>query len=551
MTLILFIDEDGSGIYQHEQIRHPKSSKLIGIDAPYVVYSQENGKISNQVMSGFVNLEDESPLALAAMLDFMFYSCSGDKEKSAESLQAIKSPRFWANLAPTCINMKRLDIAEMCMSHTASSEGMSALEMAKQEPEVEVALATAAIQFGLFENAKLLYIECKRHDLLNQMLQKLGEWDTALNIAETDDRVHLELTKYNYVQYLESSGQFDKAIEVSGKYTKNSLKFGQLIRERRFDELENFVSQQNDPELYTWFGQLNHSLGNIAKAQDYFLLAGNDLKLVELHCSEGAFEEARRIVDETGNGAAAYYLAKFYSGAEAVKLYSLGGMLNHAMRIAMENELDAQLLEISQKCNSEQASVCARYFDQKGSYLNAIELYTKSGQWHKALAMCTAILTDRKRENKEVEVLFITLVNDHKTMIPPDLSKQVIARLQHIEEIDLMLDVLCLTTRDPKVCIQFCHEHNVQLTEAITAKLLSFCTHENESEDQILRDTADLCCEQGNYKLACEMYRRLGENKHAIKCLFQLGDVNSIIAYANDAESKSVCALAASYLQKM
>ena len=539
LTIILFIDEEGSGSYQHEQIWHSKSSKLIGIDAPYVVFAEKDGKISNHVMSGFINMVDESPLVLAAMLDFIFYSCLGDAEKSILSLQAIKSPRFWAHLAPICLNMKRLDITEMCITHTASSEGIAALEEAKKEPEVEVALATVAIQFGLFETAKELYMECERHDLLNQMLQKNGEWDTALEIAETDDKVHLDLTKYN------------KAMQVSGKFAKNSTKFRQLIKEKRFDELENLVSQHNDPELYTWFGQLNQLLGNIVKAHDYFLLAGDDLKLVELHCSEGAFEEARRIVDESGNAAAAHFLAKFYSGPEAVKLYSLGGMLNRAIRTAMANGLDAELLEISQMFNSEQASTCAQYFVQRGSYSNAIILYTKCGQWRKALSLCMNNLEDEEHKNKETEELFITLVKDHKTMIPRDLSEQVLAQLQHMKEINLMLDVMCSTTKDPKNCIQFCHDHNVQLTEYILKKLLSFCINEDGSENQILSDIAELCCDQGNYKMACEMHRRLGENKHALKCLFKHGDVDSIIQFANDVESKSIYALAANHLQKM
>ena len=91
----------------------------------------------------------------------------------------------------------------------------------------------------------------------------------------------------------------------------------------------------------------------------------------------------------------------------------------------------------------------------------------------------------------------------------------------------------------------------MQLTEHILKKLLSFCINGDESENQILSDIAEVCCDQGNYKMACEMHRRLGENKHALNCLFKHGDVDSIIQFAIDVEAKSIYALAANHLQKM
>ena len=169
---------------------------------------------------------------MTAMLDFTYYCRRGDIDKSFESLQAIKSPRVWSKVAPICINNRRIDLAELCLTHVASREGLAAFELAKKEQEVEVALAAAAIQFGLYETARKLYIECKRHDLENQLLQSLGQWDDAKKVSEVDDRVHLDLTRFNYATYLERNGELDNAVKILGEKLS---KFRQLVKEGRLD----------------------------------------------------------------------------------------------------------------------------------------------------------------------------------------------------------------------------------------------------------------------------------------------------------------------------
>jgi intraflagellar transport protein 140 len=548
-TLLFFIDEEGGGIYQQEMITHSHSCHLIGLDVPYIVFSDQDGKVSNQVLSDFVGLEDESPLALAAILDFSFYSRLGEIDKSFESLQAIKSPRVWSHIVPICIKMKRLDLTEICLSHTTSPEGLAAVELAKKEPEVEVALAAAAVQFGFYNMAKDLYIECQRYDLVNQLLQMLGEWDAAIQVAEVDDVIHSDLTRYQYARYLEENErQFDKA--AVGKYAKKSVKFQALVRERRLDELECFVSQHNDKELYSWFGQFNQSLGNIDKAFEYFSLAGDDVKLVELHCSEGNFNEAHRIVDEGGNAAAAYYLSKFFSGSDAIKLLSAGGMFNHAIRLAITENLDSELLDLASKSISpKQASSCAQYFEKKGLAVDACRLFARSGETAKALAICLTLLDHNEEDDKETIDLFVSLVKKSSGEIPSELSQQVYHWLQQAGEADLIVDVICSKTKDPHECLHFFSNHDIQLSEAIVTKLLSLCADE-ESND-ILQGIAMACSEQGSFKLACDLYTRCGEETKAIKCLFNAGDAEALSALANESKSTSVYALAANYLQKM
>ncbi|KAL7515538.1 hypothetical protein ACHAXN_013421 [Cyclotella atomus] len=546
-TTLCFVDEEGGGIYQQETIHHPPASRLMGVDAPYVLFAQEDGKVYNQTMTGFVGLEDESPLVLAALIDFSFYSI-GDVDKSLEALQYVKSPNAWKNLAPICISMKRLDLVKSCLSNVASQEGLAEFELAQKEPEVECAFAFAAIQFGLYDTAKEFYIECNRHDLLNQLLQKLGQWDDAMKVAEGNDRLHLDLTRYNFARSLESKGELDMAMSILGKDAKKSAKFKQLVQERRLDELEYFVSQQNEKDLYSWLGDYFISLNDHVKACDYYALAGNDLKLVELYCNEGNFETARGVVEEGENAAAAYFLARFYTGREAVHLYTMGGLFNHAIRVAMSDGLDSELLEIAQKCNPEQASACARYFEKKGLLSDACKLYAKSGQESKALSLCLAILD--KEENSDATDVLVSIVKESKE-IPSDLSEKILQQLQQAGETDLMLDVvMCSNAKDPQTCLRFCSEHNVQLTQDVASNMLLLCESEKEKHELACM-IAEKSFEQRDYLLASDLYSRCGQTKLALKCLVRTGNPGAIISYANQLDSKSVYALAASSLQKL
>lgn len=54
--------------------------------------------------------------------------------------------------------------------------------------------------------AEQLYQACGRFDLLNRLHQDGGVWSRALETAESEDRIHLRSTHYNYAKHLESKG---------------------------------------------------------------------------------------------------------------------------------------------------------------------------------------------------------------------------------------------------------------------------------------------------------------------------------------------------------
>lgn len=62
------------------------------------------------------------------------------------------------------------------------------------------------------EDAERLYKSCRRYDLLNKLYQAAGQWQRAVETAETHDRVHLRTTYYGYAKHLEAMGDRNMAL---------------------------------------------------------------------------------------------------------------------------------------------------------------------------------------------------------------------------------------------------------------------------------------------------------------------------------------------------
>lgn len=69
-----------------------------------------------------------------------------------------------------------------------------------------------ALQLGMVEEAKALYEESGRYDLLNKVFQANGEVDKAIQISEKFDRINLKNNYYNAAKFYEAQGKYDQAI---------------------------------------------------------------------------------------------------------------------------------------------------------------------------------------------------------------------------------------------------------------------------------------------------------------------------------------------------
>merc|ERR1712136_97224 len=168
-------------------------------------------------MGDFVGLEDADEKSREAMISFSLNLVVGNMDEAFKAIKLIKSESVWDNMARMCVKTRRLDVAAVCLGHMGHARGAKALRDAANEPEIDVRVAALALQLGMTDDAERLYKSSGRVDLLNQFYQSSGQWQKALEIAESSDRINLRTTYYNYAKHLESPGDVASAINAYEK----------------------------------------------------------------------------------------------------------------------------------------------------------------------------------------------------------------------------------------------------------------------------------------------------------------------------------------------
>lgn len=141
-------------------------------------------------------------------------------------------------MARLCVRARRLDAAELCLGRMGHARGLRAVRATRHEHDQKeedddssssgggkslVALAMAAVQLGMLDEAARLYHEARRPDLRLRLLVARGHWAEALQLVDKGGgdgdgdggvcvgplwrrRVHFE-----YATHLEALGECDAA----------------------------------------------------------------------------------------------------------------------------------------------------------------------------------------------------------------------------------------------------------------------------------------------------------------------------------------------------
>ena len=116
------------------------------------------------------------------------------------------------------------------------------------------------------------------------------------------------------------------------------------------DHLERYVINASSPELTRWWARYCESSGEFEKALHGYQVrlfifiyvwaigvtacvlyqaAGDFLSLVRTYCAQGDYEVAASLVEESGDPAAAFHLARTFEAmdehAEAIRFFGLAG----------------------------------------------------------------------------------------------------------------------------------------------------------------------------------------------------------------------------------
>lgn len=588
---------------------------LLGLRVPKLFFISKPGednkpKLRERIMRDFAGfdqgLDEETRKAL---VNFSYFLTIGNMDEAYRAVKLIDDVSVWENMAHMCVKTRRLDVAEMCMGNMGHARGAQALRESKREPEIEAQIATVAIQLGLLDDAERLYVECGRYDLLNKMLRHSGQWTKALEVANSFDRIHLRETHFEYGRHLESMGDFKAAIanyEASGTHRKQVPRM--LFEAERLDELESYIQSQCDEELTKWWGQYCESLGEFDRAIHVYHRASDDLSLVRVHCVMKNFRAASEVALNSSNPAASYHLARQCEQqgdvSEAIQFYSRAGRYNHAVRLAKERGLNADIVTLALRASKSTMVEAAKYLEAKGLNEDAVVLYQKGGNVPRALDLCfrselfdqlTDIadsLTLRKpyaRPGSSTRSRPTSAAHGPESGYPErpesassqtreeyeqdttESSPEILTRcaeffIEH-RKFDKAVH-LYITAGDYETAIEHCFHQKVhiseEMAESMTLEKLTSSTSDkknpraiarvkehNERRQCILESIAKCCKKQGSFHLATKKYTQAGDRLRAMKCLLRSGDTEKIILYAGVSRNREIYVLAANYLQNL
>ncbi|XP_035001907.2 intraflagellar transport protein 140 homolog isoform X2 [Hippoglossus stenolepis] len=503
--------------------------------------------VSRRALREFVGLETCEKATRDAMLNFSFYLTIGDMDEAFKSIKLIKSKAVWENMARMCVKTCRLDVARVCLGNMGNARAAKALKEAEAEPEPEAQVAMLAIQLGMLEDAEKLYKCCQRHDLLNNFYQASGQWQQALDTAESNDRIHLRTTYYNYAKYLESMGNKTLALVYYENSDTHRAEVPRMLQDDTAS-LEIYVNKMKDKNIYKWWAQYLESQSDMDSALHFYECAQDYLSLVRVHCYMGNIQKASAIANDTGDRAASYHLARHYEGhddiKQAVHFYTRAQAYNNAIRLCKENGLDDQLMNLALLSNPEDMMEAACYYEEKGTHMDrAVTLYHKAGYVSKALELAFAT-----QQFSALQLIAEDLNENSDPALLARCSDFFITHSQYEKAVELLV-----AAKKYPQALELCVTQNLTITEEL-AERMTVTDSKDLSEDarkEVLEKIADCCMRQGNYHLATKKYTQAGNKPKAMRALLKSGDTEKIVFFTNVCRQKEIFIMAANYLQSL
>jgi len=254
----------------------------------------------------------------------------------------------------------------------------------------------------------------------------MGEWDKAIQTAEHHDRISLTTTYYRMAKQFEVSKDFDKAIEFYEKSKTHKKEVPRmLMNSGEVEKLESYILEQNDKDLYKYWGHYLESQQNIDDAVAFYKKAEDYADWVRLLIVQGDLNQATGICEETSDPVACYNLAKQLEQrgqiSEAIQLYAKARQSSYAIKLAIDNDLDHEIMSLAVNGPREVMLKVASYFEQKKYIEKAIILYIKGRNLKKALDLSIKSnlteyinkITAEINQNQETDHEFLAAAGSH------------------------------------------------------------------------------------------------------------------------------------------
>eukprot|EP00472_Partenskyella_glossopodia_P010486 CAMPEP_0197523546 /NCGR_PEP_ID=MMETSP1318-20131121/8451_1 /TAXON_ID=552666 /ORGANISM="Partenskyella glossopodia, Strain RCC365" /LENGTH=540 /DNA_ID=CAMNT_0043076265 /DNA_START=466 /DNA_END=2089 /DNA_ORIENTATION=- len=311
-----------------------------------------------------------------------------------------------------------------------------------------------------------------------------------------------------------------------------------------------YVKKKGDKQLFRWWAQFRASVEDYNEALHSYQQAEDWLSVVKVLLHMGEEKKAVDLVNQTNDPAAAFHVARYMEEGEhiqeAINLYKIAKRFNHGIRLAMQNGMENQMVDLALKSDHDkhlQLQV-GEYFEGRGVYEKAVLLYQKGGNFNKAITLCF--------EAQLFGELRMIAENFTKDTDPKLLNKCGEFFMSH-RQFDKAVTVF-ITGGNYLDALDLCEKHAVHITEDMAEKLTP---QKSKDPDQIaLRRQALLklggCLrDQGKYHLACKKFTQAGDKVSAIRCLLKSRDIEKIVYYTTMTRKKDIYVLTANYLQNL
>ncbi|XP_030625080.1 intraflagellar transport protein 140 homolog [Chanos chanos] len=574
VVVTLLVTQEYGLLLQDTQPKPANTHRLLCLDTPYYYYtckvlfcrgglflpapgesvggrdevSSSSSMVVRQALRDFVGLEQCEKQTRDAMINFSFYLTVGNMDEAFKAIKLIKSEAVWESMCRMCVKSRRLDVACVCLANMGNARVARALRHTQRESQLEIQVAALAVQLGMLEEAERLYKACGRFDLLNKLYQAWGQWQKAVDIAETHDRIHLRTTYYNYAKHLEANGDKNLALTYYEKSDTHRFEVPRMLMDDLV-ALEIYVNKMKDKNLYKWWAQYLESQSEMESALCYYDKAQDYLSLVRVHCYLGNIQKAAEIANETGNRAASYHLARQYEAQDeidqSVHFYTRAQAYNNAIRLCKENGRDEQLLNLALLSSPEDMMEAASYYEDKGKYMDrAVMLYHKAGHVSKALELAFST-----QQFGALQQIAEDLNESSDPALLERCSDFFIKHSQYQKAVDLLV-----AARKYHEALQLCVDQSLTITEDLAESMTVSPDSAHLSEagrKELLERIADCCMRQGSYHLATKKYTQAGNKIKAMRALLKSGDTQKIIFFAGVSRQKEIYVMAANYLQSL
>ncbi|EDW03430.1 intraflagellar transport protein 140 homolog [Drosophila grimshawi] len=546
-VLVMFYSEKSEGKLNVLETQDLSTgSQLLNLCVPSVVCLQVN-TVKEQPLKDFTDLQQCDANTRRQVLNFSLHVAEGQMDLAFRCVRSIQSKVIWTNLAKMCVHTSRLDVAKVCMGHLEQARSVRALRQAMEDDDLEpeAKVAVLAIELGMVEEAKQLYKRCKRFDLLNKLLQATGQLDEALQVAESEDRIHLKHTYYQKAQALRDRGDIQGALEFYEKTQNPVQNITQLLLENPM-AMKRYIQTTTDPKLLKWWGQYVESSGDMDAALAVYNKAEDWFSQVKILCYLGKISKADAIARQSGDRAACYHLGRHYENVgkfqEAIMFYTRAQTFSNAIRICKENDFQEELWTVASSSRSRDKAIAAAYFEECGNFKYAVELYHRAGMLHKALEMAF--------ESQQPEILEI-IASELNAESDGELINRCADFFASIEQYQKAVQLLA-KTKHLERALGICLEKGVPVTEELADMLTpSKEDFEELTRTGILIQLGELLQQQGDYHSATKKFTQAGDKVRAMKSLLKSGNTDKIIFFASMSRQREIYIMAANYLQAL